>query len=280
MYNGELVMNPGGVTVDLTACTKLTYIYTYRLNVKWIVPNGVSTNPNVIPELALKWHNGFPIPDLTSATSLKTINVSSSTIVKTEKTAFLAEIAKCINLNTLDMSDNAGLTDLAGIEVLSTCTNLKKINVYCLPERIGDRDNLTSITGIGAITSLEELYCYNQKITDISDLTTLTNLKTLSIYHNRIADISALANLTNLTTLIINDNSITDLSALKNLKNLTSLNLKNNSIYNTYGNVNNLQILADLIDDGKLKTLYLSGNNIDDYGILNAKKSKLTNYDW
>ena len=69
---------------------------------------------------------------------------------------------------------------------------------------------------------------------------------------------------------------------MENLKKLESLNLSNNTISDTFSYVdsdgntktyNNLEILANLNKDGKLKKLYLSGNdNIINWSPLSSLK--------
>ena len=113
------------------------------------------------------------------------------------------------------------------------------------------------------LTSLGELYIYNNSISDISALENLTSLTNLSIFDNSISDISALEDLTSLAYLWLRNNSISDISVLENLTSLTKLDLRNNSI-------SDISALEDLT---ALTHLYLSGNPILDYGPLRRLKA-------
>ena len=97
-----------------------------------------------------------------------------------------------------------------------------------------------------------------------------TALEYIRITNSTINDISALANMPNLKTINFSNNNIVNLEPIQSLNNLSTLNLTNNSIYNTYINIDNLSILSNLNRNHSLKTLYLKGNNIDDYSQLDG----------
>ena len=103
------------------------------------------------------------------------------------------------------------------------------------------------------------------------------NLTSLNLIDCHISDISGISNCTNLESLNLSGttNGFSSLEALKNMKNLTTLNLNNcNGIYDTYGDIRNLEILADLHQTGSLTTLNFTGNSsIMDW-------SPLTNLGW
>ena len=104
-----------------------------------------------------------------------------------------------------------------------------------------------------------------------------TNLTSLSLIDCHISDISGISNCTKLESLDLSGttNGFSSLQALENMNKLTTLNLNNcNGIYDTYGDIRNLEILADLHQTGSLTTLNFTGNSsIMDW-------SPLTNLGW
>jgi len=93
---------------------------------------------------------------------------------------------------------------------------------------------------------------YNQ-LTDLSSLQALTTLNELNLGHNQIRDLTPLQSLTRLRILSLHDNQISNIKPLESLTGLTSLNLVNNNI----SDVSPLKPLT------RLETLFLEGNQID-----------------
>ena len=132
-------------------------------------------------------------------------------------------------------------------------------------------NSLEDLSGIEKMKNLEELNVFNTtKSLNVEKIGKCEKLKYINLRNCNIKDISGLEFLNNSIQIILSNNNISSLKPLENLNNLTELNLENNTISDTAsyidsnGNVktyNNLEILANLNKNGKLKKLYLSGND-------------------
>ena len=186
-----------------------------------------------------------------------------------------------------------GITDIAGVEALSSLTYL-----------LLDNNSITNVSAVKSLINLTYLnLSYNNTIEDVSAISGLTKLTILFLNENNITNIGALKNLTGLTWLQLDNNSIIDISSLNNLTNLTSLTLFRNSInevdaltnitkltslnlqYNNIADVSGLAGLTNLVylylNDNvitnvkplenltKVKTLWLHNNNISGQGVGN-----------
>ena len=129
-----------------------------------------------------------------------------------------------------------------------------------------DRQNLLKdLKGVENFSHLKSLnVSYNNNRLDISAIKNCIELKEVNLGFSNIQSISGIENLSALTKIDLKNNNIS------NLKNLEELNLSNNTISDTSSYVdsdgstktyNNLEILAKLNKNGKLKILYLSGND-------------------
>ncbi|MFL0268872.1 leucine-rich repeat domain-containing protein [Candidatus Clostridium radicumherbarum] len=131
--------------------------------------------------------------------------------------------------------------------------------------------NISDISGIENLSSLQTLDLENNQISDISAMNGLTNLQFLNLDLNGISDISALKELTNLQDLYLDSNRISDFSALKGLINLKYLKLIDNQI-------SDISVLKELTN---LQELYLSNNEISDIsalrGLTNLHQLELMN---
>ncbi len=168
------------------------------------------------------------------------------------------------DLISLSCRWNYKLTDISELAYL---TSLESLNL----SYTGVRD----ISSIQNLVNLKNLEIVKDSITDISPIQGLTNLVTVDFSENNISNISALRNLNKLQNVNLLKNNVNDIEPLINLRELEILNLTDNALYdNTYDSAGNpyytLSIFADLNQKqiGKLKELYLSGNNIEDYSIL------------
>ena len=135
-----------------------------------------------------------------------------------------------------------------------------------------DRQNLLKdLKGVENFSHLKSLnVSYNNNRLDISAIKNCIELKEVNLGFSNIQSISGIENLSALTKIDLKNNNISNLKPLENLKNLEELNLSNNTISDTSSYVdsdgstktyNNLEILAKLNKNGKLKILYLSGND-------------------
>lgn len=120
----------------------------------------------------------------------------------------------------------------------------------CTVLNIQNCTNMTSLNGISSMSNLAEIYCVND--------TSLVN-------------ITGVGSLTSLTKLTLDTCGITNLSEIRNLSNLDSISLKNNPLANKDGDIDNLQILADLRTNKSNLKVYLSGcKNILDWSKLSS----------
>ena len=166
--------------------------------------------------------------------------------------------AEMATLTRLD-APNLNISDLKGLEYATDLTILN------LGHKTGEDDvvnsnNISDLSPLSNLTSLNVLYLYNNSISDISSLSNLTNLSWLDLSTNAILDISSLSGLTNLSRLWLDSNSISDVSALSNLTNLTRLELNDNSI-------SDVSALSNLTN---LTRLELNDNSISDLSPLVA----------
>ena len=161
--------------------------------------------------------------------------------------------------------DNAGISDLSGLEFATNLTRL------LLP-----RNSISDISPVAGLINLTQLHLPSNSISDISPVARLINLTYLNLWRNSISDISAVAGLTNLTGLFLQENSISDISPIAGLKELTQLVLHDNSISDispvaALTNLTWLNLLRNSISDispvaglTNLTQLQLSGNSISD----------------
>lgn len=112
---------------------------------------------------------------------------------------------------------------------------------------------LTSLSPVGSLKNLKNLYVSKNNITDLSPLRGLSELKNLQADNNSIADVSALAGLTNLLTLNLSNNRIRNVSPLARLPKITRLHLTGNQISNAWP-------LASLPPSA---FIYLTGNPLE-----------------
>ena len=155
----------------------------------------------------------------------------------------IGEMQELTYLSTTYVSE---VTDISEIKY---AINLKKLDIY------GGKNNISDISVLSNLKSLEELDLSENNISDISILSGLTNLKKLTLSGNEIIDINALSNLTNLEELSLDENKISDISVLKSLTNLKELNLSSN-------NINDISVLGNLTNLIVNGNVYFSGNNI------------------
>ena len=93
-----------------------------------------------------------------------------------------------------------------------------------------NKNQISDITPLQALTNLTWLYLYKNQISDLTALQSLTNLTELNLGDNQISDLTPLQSLTNLTSLSLYNNQISDITPLQSLTNLTSLSLGDNQI--------------------------------------------------
>ncbi len=257
-------------TVDLSNCTKITQFGLYDINTKFILPSTTISFRN----------QNAKIPDLSNC--INTIQKIDLNQMKNYTTIedfanMCKQLSNSNSLNTLICNPSIDF-DFSGLKYLSE-SNINTINIK---KNSSEIPTLTKVKDIdlrkGENYSEGTLHFNNLKTLILSDTTIVsmenykdcTVLESISITNSTINDILALANMPNLKTIDFSNNNIVNLEPIQNLNNLSTLNLSNNSIYNTYINIDNLSILSNLNRNHSLKTLYLKGNNIDDYSQLDG----------
>lgn len=146
------------------------------------------------------------------------------------------------NLEVLDLSNN----EIHDVSQLRALTNLKDLNLS--ENRIVDLEeaNFEALFHIGLIQlNLDENESYygggKNQLSNISLLANISSLESLSLQNNGVKDFSALYNLDNLTSLNLAQNNIYEINSLGNFTNLRSLNLRDNDIQD-------ISVLSNLVD--------------------------------
>ena len=249
-------------------------------NLKTISISGVNANiylPNTIEEI---YCDGLPLPVITeNSTKLNKITITNVSGIDRWKNKFFPNLKNTTNLKSLSMTRLANLkfykiSDYIIDEMPSVTTLI--LSGQSFIDRLSE---LNSLEGIEKFPNITTLYSnYTNNILDISNIKNCTKLKSVYLSYANIQSLNGLEDLTSLQRLDLKNNNISSLKPLEKLTNLQILNLSNNVIADssaysdTDGSTkryNNLEILANLNKNGKLKTLYLEGNdNIIDWSPL------------
>ena len=251
-----------------------------KTNLKYVNISGINANiylPNTVEEVYV---DGSPLPVVTEdSTNLRTLSVSHVIGIDRWKSKFFPNLKNATNLKSLSMTRLYNL-------------NFYKISDYIIDEMpsvatliisgstpSNRQSELNSLDGIEKFPNLKSLYAnMTNNILDISAIKNCTQLSYAQLRYANIQSLNGLENLTSLQELYMTSNNISSLKPLENLTNLQVLELNNNVISDTSAytdtdgstkRYNNLDILANLNKNGKLKTLYLEGNdNIIDWSPL------------
>lgn len=160
------------------------------------------------------------------------------------------------------------ISDLSGLEKLVSLQTLY-LNF----------NNISDISALSSLRDLTTLSIYNNSINDLSALSGLSKLANLTAYNNSISDVSPLSGLTELTVLYLGANNISDISPLTNLTKLYYLDLGSNVVsditsLSTLINITTLSLSGNSIVDvsplatmTKMNDLYLYNNNIGGQGV-------------
>ena len=194
------------------------------------------------------------------------------------------------------VADNAGITDLTGLEHATGLTVLD-ISFNEISD-VGGLSGLTNLTylslraneirdvrALSRLTNLTVLGLAENQISNVGGLSDLTNLTWLSLADNQLRDVDGLSGLTNLTYLDLDENQIVDVSGLSGLTNLTYLDLQGNQIIDVSGlsGLTNLTALVlwenQIVDVGPLSGLTnLTYLDLDENQIVDVSRiSSLTN---
>lgn len=157
------------------------------------------------------------------------------------------------SMTSLENLDYSILTDISKVAIgdLDNLSNLKTLALHNL-----DLTNTPTLKQSSKLTSLD---LSENKIKKIPDLSLFTDLKSVNYSSNALSDISNLKTVSNsLEVLDLHNNKLvnTDISNINNrFQNLNTLDLA----------VNGLSQIPDVSGLKKLKDIWLSSNNINDY---------------
>jgi hypothetical protein len=134
-----------------------------------------------------------------------------------------ADVRDISMLRSLPDLQHVVLTDNK-VEDLTPLQDLQLKSLYLA------RNNVTDLSPLSQMNSLEQLFVDDNGITDISPISQLTSLQSLFAKQNTIVDIHPLSELRKLQFLDLSDNQIVDCSPLMDLPPMQSLNLMGNPI--------------------------------------------------
>lgn len=196
------------------------------------------------------------------------------------KNGFFATLKNAVSLNSLFLERMAAIN----FTKINDYINYEMPSVKYLTLSGANSSIIKSLDGIEYFSNIEKLHVWsNNVILNISEINSCKQLKYVDISNCKVQNLSGLEGLNSIHTLILRNNDISNLKPLENLINLEYLNLNNNAISDPASYIdsdgkiktyNNLQILANLNKNGKLKSLYLSGNG----NIINW--TPLSNLNW
>lgn len=174
--------------------------------------------------------------------------------VKTDSQSIIGY--KSLNHTQYSIDENNNLIGLSLSELKLKIVPFLIVKPPDILEGTSDKSEVIDIWTTKIVKSLEYLNLSNNQLTDISTLRNLTNLKYLNLSNNRLSDLSdyinTLKNFKSLRYLNLSNNGIKNIENLKLLTNLEYLLLRHNQIRD----------LSPLIENKKLKLLFISDNNI------------------
>lgn len=180
-----------------------------------------------------------------------------------------------VSTTFIDLS-NRGLNDrdIADIKYL---TNLTRVEL--------SGNNLTDISVLRSIPSLEEIDATDNWISDISFMSELPNLKIVVMNNNPISDISVFRNFSTLEKIWLCDTYVTDISYIAKNKGLTEVGFNNCQIYSVEAlrGMSKIRLLclancgltdiSPLADLTSLEELYMGYNMVTDFSPLNGLRN-------
>ncbi len=185
----------------------------------------------------------------------------------TQQEVTIAGTTYPVSTTFLDLS-NKGLRD-------SDIKNIKYLKNLTRAELSGN--NLTDISVLQTITTLEEIDATDNNISDISFMKKLPNLKIVVMNNNPIKDISVFSNFSTIEKIWLNDTYVTDISSISKNKGMTELGFDNCKIkdISAIRGMKKLEMLSldncGITDISALSTctglnwLNITDNNIKDY---------------
>ncbi|MGO5165469.1 MULTISPECIES: TIR domain-containing protein [unclassified Candidatus Paralachnospira] len=211
------------------------------------------------------------------------------------------DLSRLSELDTVDLSGNADLTNLSNLTnlagslyrlnvsqtgvsdftPLSDCTSLEYLTANELG--LGSLENL-----VGAVPSLSDLAAEQNEITDLSPLYALPGLRGLDVSGNQITDLAPLSGMEELVNLKADDNQLTSLEALVSCKSLQTISVSRNQLETLSGLEQALRLTSLKADENKifelngienctlLSTVSIDGNAVADLSVLAKSREKLT----
>lgn len=111
------------------------------------------------------------------------------------------------------------------LSTLPNLTDFTQLHYFDL-----DYTQVTDLTPLGTLSSLQTLWLNNTQITDLAPLATLSSLQRLSLNNTHVTDLAPLAPLSGLQELYLDDTQIKDLTPLGSFSNLQALDLDNTQV--------------------------------------------------
>lgn len=217
--------------------------------------------------------SGSNIKDLSPLTNMRSLE--SLRIHVSDETTDFSPIFTLTNLKELSLINAVELTSLDNIQLLNKLEYLSF--GYC---------NINDIQCLSSVTSLKELFLFENKIADYSPISNLINLEILYINYSNIENIDFLATLINVERLDLYSNNISDISPLSSLTKLTNLNLGCNKVVDVSPLKNLTNLIWVCLDENKTVDLstfkhlnnftgwiYLENNEISDVSPLSEWSS-------
>lgn len=206
--------------------------------------SGLENFYNLI-NLYLQNNNISSIKPLITCNKLQILNLSSNAAIGDQNT----EISNFTRLTTLNLA-NTGITNINCINSL-----IEQNNKNLVVLDLSDNPKLTNIEGIEKITTLQSLVIANNNLVDeqIEKLKTLTSLTTLNINGNQIENIDIISNMSKLKYLYFNNNKVQSLEPIKGKVfyelEFTGNKIKDITPLSTHRTINNLKMDNNQVED-------------------------------
>lgn len=234
---------------------------------------------------------------LSSLPSLENLTISNSLL--TDKQLSAVPFEKLTQLSSVDLSDNAELSDISCLKEASDTlcqmnvsgTLVKDFSVLSGGSIEIIKAQNCSLTYSSVMTlpdaNVRELYLSNNNITAIPRLKKYGALTYLDLSRNKISEISPLSDCVKLTSVCLSHNSISDLSALSVCPALKDVNVSYNKLKKMDGLEkciylkqisaahNKISSIDGLTNCTLLEYVDLSNNRVSDISVLSKSADKL-----
>lgn len=268
--------------LDLSGCTNMKYVKTCRFVNALKYPNEVTSISGGYDRTLRDFSNCIKLEDLYWGFDICT----KESHTQEEYNTWFTKLGNCTNLKSIQMLGTNIYDFTVFGNILPNFTKLENLDIeYYSWNTINNSfalKDLSPLESAKSITTLNNLtIAHADNCTNLDWISNLENLTTLNIVSTHITRVPDLSKMKSLTTIKLNNNRINDISGLNGAKTATYINLQNNALFDTCYNVQGtpyytLTIFADLNQnqDGSLQELYLAGNGIDDFSMLNDSNLK------